>query len=72
MDRIYTNQRNGERRIHVEITESEISDLLDDIGPISPTDNPEFAATTELRRILVRAHDMFAASRMADAYEATL
>ncbi|MFD8088700.1 hypothetical protein [Streptomyces malaysiensis] len=28
MDRVYTNHRSGERRIHVEIEEAEIADLL--------------------------------------------
>jgi hypothetical protein len=29
MDRVYMNRRDGERRIHVEIEEAEITELLD-------------------------------------------
>jgi hypothetical protein len=33
MDRIYTNRRSGEQRIHVEIEAAEIRDLLADLAP---------------------------------------
>ncbi|OKH91475.1 hypothetical protein [Streptomyces uncialis] len=38
MERMYTNNRPGERRIHVEIGEAEITDLLAELGtPASDT-----------------------------------
>lgn len=33
MDRIYMNRRRGERRIHIEIDATEITDLLKDLAP---------------------------------------
>ncbi|MFF5784213.1 hypothetical protein ACFY8P_04490 [Streptomyces sp. NPDC012693] len=41
MDRIYMNRIEGQRRIHVEILDNEVSDLLDDLK----TDPERFAAT---------------------------
>lgn len=66
MDRIYTNHRHGERRIHVEIDENEIADLLDDLAPSGDA----FDATKRLHAILVRAHADFANDRRGDAHEA--
>jgi hypothetical protein len=67
MDRIYTNHRHGERRIHIEITENEIADLLDDLVPL---DHDAFAATEQFVEILVAAHEVFAQDRRNDAVEA--
>lgn len=33
MDRVYTNRRRGEERIHIEIEAAEIHDLLADLAP---------------------------------------
>ena len=66
MDRIYMNRRHGERRIHIEIDEAEIADLLDDIEPCDES----FESTKRLVQILKAAHDAFADSRMRDAAEA--
>ncbi|MCX5197195.1 hypothetical protein OOK31_25410 [Streptomyces sp. NBC_00249] len=68
MDRIYTNHRHGERRIHVEIAENEIADLLDDLSP----DTAWFATTTRLRQILHDAHEAFTNDRRNDAHEADI
>lgn len=66
MDRIYTNHIHGQRRIHIEIDEHEIADLLDDIEP-----HPEsFDSTKQLVQILKTAHDAFAEDRQRDAHEA--
>lgn len=66
MDRIYTNHRHGERRIHLEIGENEIADLLDDIEP-----NPEsFDSTKQLVQILKAANEAFENDRMRDTAEA--
>ncbi|MGW5477649.1 hypothetical protein [Streptomyces sp. NPDC004008] len=65
MDRIYTNHRHGERRIHIEIDEHEIADLLDDIEP-----NPEsFDSTKQLVQILKAANEAFENDRIRDAAE---
>ncbi|MEV7930557.1 hypothetical protein [Kitasatospora sp. NPDC088779] len=55
MDRIYTNRRRGERRIHLEIEEGEITDFLDGI---EPTDNSS-EAVKRLVELLRQAHDAF-------------
>lgn len=65
MDRIYTNHRHNERRIHIEIAENEIADLLDDLAP----DTAWFAATTQLHQLLLDAHKAFANDRRNDAHE---
>jgi hypothetical protein len=67
MDRIYTNNKANERRIHIEIDESEIADLLDDLRPIDPD---AFAATHRLVAILEDSHARFREARRDDAYEA--
>lgn len=67
MDRIYMNHRRGERRIHIEIDEAEIADLLDDIDP--PVLDA-FDSTKKLIEILKAAHDAFAGDRRSDAAEA--
>lgn len=55
MDRIYMNRRSGEQRIHVEILDNEISDLLDDL-----TTGPEpFAATHVFLDVLRAAEETF-------------
>lgn len=56
MDRIYMNRVPGSERIHIEIAENEVADLLDDL----PNENPEwFDATKKLRAILVRSSTDF-------------
>lgn len=67
MDRIYTNHRHNERRIHVEIADNEIADLLDDLLPL---DHDAFAATHRLVEILQDAHKAFTDDRRDDAAEA--
>jgi hypothetical protein len=68
VDRIYTNHRPGERRIHIEIAENEIADLIDDLTP-----GPDaFDATFRLIEILRAAHDTFAEDRRNDAHEAEI
>ncbi|MFE7115003.1 hypothetical protein ACFU99_06205 [Streptomyces sp. NPDC057654] len=65
MDLIYTNHRHGERRIHIEIDEHEVADILDDVAP-----GPEaFAATGRFIEILRESHRRFAADRQCDAVE---
>lgn len=56
MNRIYTNHRTGERRIHIEIDENEIADLIDDLAPAPDA----FDATFRLIEILRAAHSAFA------------
>ncbi|MFJ2399811.1 hypothetical protein ACIOUE_00805 [Streptomyces xanthochromogenes] len=51
MDRIYMNHRRGERRIHVEIEEQEIAELLD---------SRDGAAARRLDEILRTAQRAFA------------
>ncbi|MEU9470467.1 hypothetical protein AB0D78_28385 [Streptomyces avermitilis] len=66
MDRIYTNHRYGERRIHIEVDENEIADLLDDFTPTGDA----FDATKKLHALLVLAARDFANDRRGDAHEA--
>ncbi|SMF86461.1 hypothetical protein [Streptomyces sp. Amel2xC10] len=69
MDRIYTNHCHGERRIHIEIDENEIEDLLDDLAGV---DAPKaFTSTKDLLRILRESSSAFADDRSRDAQEAT-
>ena len=56
MDRIYTNRRPGELRIHLEIADNEIADLLDDLGT---PDFDAFPATREFIDMLRAAHSEF-------------
>ena len=50
-ERIYLNRRPGDERIHIEIPDNEIADLLDDLA-----ENPDwFEATKSLRSVLVQA-----------------
>jgi hypothetical protein len=58
MDRIYTNHRTGERRIHIEIDEQEIADLVAESGgrPLGP-------ATASLLAVLRQAHEVFTTGR---------
>jgi hypothetical protein len=66
MDRIYTNHRHNERRIHIEIADNEIADLLDDLHP-----GPDaFDATLRLIEILREANTVFGNDRQRDAHEA--
>lgn len=67
MDRIYTNHRHDERRIHIEIAENEIADILDDIAPCPPD---AFDATKRLVEILRESDARFARDRRDDAAEA--
>ncbi|MFJ5071661.1 hypothetical protein ACIQC7_35120 [Kitasatospora sp. NPDC088556] len=53
MDRIYMNRIDGQRRIHVEIHDNEISDLIDDLK----TDPESFAATHAFLGILRTAEE---------------
>lgn len=67
MDRIYINRIPGSERIHVEISSSEVADLLDDL----PAEDPEwFDATKKLRALLVQAHADFGQASRDNAYEA--
>lgn len=50
MDRVYMNRRGGERRIHVEIDEEEIAELLK---------SPGSEAGRRLNEILGEAHRQF-------------
>ncbi|MFI6530483.1 hypothetical protein [Streptomyces uncialis] len=68
MDRIYSNRIAGQRRIHVEIAENEIADLLDDL--VAPEDASE--STERLLAILTAAHADFGEARARDAHEAAL
>ncbi|KOT57086.1 MULTISPECIES: hypothetical protein [Streptomyces] len=65
MDRIYTNHRHGERRIHIEIDEHEVADLLNDLAP-----GPDaFPATLHLIELLRESHDRFTTGQQRDAAE---
>lgn len=55
-ERIYLSRREGDRRIHIEIADNEIADILDDF-PEPGSD--AFAATKQLYRVLVEAQRMF-------------
>ncbi|MEU7293350.1 hypothetical protein AB0A76_09120 [Streptomyces exfoliatus] len=55
MDRIYMNRIEGQRRIHVEIHENEVSDLLDDLK----ADPEHFASTRLFLGILRVAEEIF-------------
>ncbi|MFC8491814.1 hypothetical protein ACFUJU_13625 [Streptomyces sp. NPDC057235] len=55
MDRIYMNRIDGQRRIHIEIHDHEISDLLDDLQP----DPEHFDSTKTLLGILRAAEETF-------------
>ena len=61
-----TPQLTYPRRIHIEIDEHEIADLLDDIE----ASDESFDSTKQLVQILKAAHDAFADDRMRDAAEA--
>ncbi|MFD0269591.1 NUDIX domain-containing protein [Streptomyces sp. NPDC127106] len=53
MERVYLNNRSGERRIHVEIDEAEIAELLAELG------EPTTPALRQLAEILDAAHRRF-------------
>jgi hypothetical protein len=55
MERIYLNRIDGQRRIHVEIHENEVSDLLDDLK----ADPEHFASTRLFLGILRVAEEIF-------------
>ncbi|MEU5425964.1 hypothetical protein AB0H73_10200 [Streptomyces olivoreticuli] len=57
MERIYTNHLPGQRRIHVEIDEAEIADLLDELR------SPDSDAVRQLVEILGAAHRRFGGDR---------
>ncbi|WP_367138921.1 MULTISPECIES: hypothetical protein [Streptomyces] len=64
-ERIYMNRIAGQRRVHIEIPENEIADLLDDFTP-----GPDaFEAAKRLHQILQQAAVDFGAARRDDAYE---
>jgi hypothetical protein len=67
MDRIYTNLRHDGRRIHIEIDENEVADLLDDFRPL---DHDAFAATHRLVAILEDANADFRKTRIDEAFTA--
>ena len=67
MDRIYTNHRHNERRIHIEINEAELADLLDDLDPPA---SDTFAATKRLLELLRESDAVFTEDRKRDAHEA--
>lgn len=69
MDRIYINRRHGERRIHVEIDEAELADLLEDFEDIGEDDNA-YNATKKFLEILAAAGKTFAEGRRSDVAEA--
>lgn len=69
MDRIYTNHRHNERRIHIEIAENEVADLLDDLGQLNPD---WFDATKKFRDLLIDTEAVFANDRHNDAHEADI
>ncbi|MFE3123711.1 hypothetical protein ACFXHD_09850 [Streptomyces hydrogenans] len=55
MDRIYMSRIDGQRRIHVEITDSEVSDLLEDLRPV-----PEhYDSTRAFLAVLDAAEEIF-------------
>jgi hypothetical protein len=67
MDRIYTNMRHGDRRVHIEIGENEVADLLDDLLPL---DHDAFAATHRFVAILEDANADFRKARLDEAFTA--
>jgi hypothetical protein len=67
MDRIYTSLRHNSRRVHIEIDENEVADLLDDLRPL---DHDAFAATHRLVAILEDANADFRRARLDDAFTA--
>lgn len=69
MDRIYTNHRHDERRIHIEIDENELADLLEDFQDIADDDNA-YAATKRLIELLRESDAVFTEDRKSDAHEA--
>lgn len=69
MDQIYMDRRPGSRRIHVEIDENDVSNLLDDLKD-SPDLQDAFAETRRFLEILESAKEEFRRQRREDAYEA--
>ncbi|MEV5140346.1 hypothetical protein AB0K71_05945 [Streptomyces syringium] len=65
-ERIYMNRIAGQRRIHIEIEDHEVGDLLDDFTPADDA----FDATKRLHQILRQAAADFATAARNDAYEA--
>lgn len=62
MDRIYMNRIEGQRRIHIEIDDHEVTNLLDDLK-----DDPEhYADTRRLLGILRAAEEVFSPTAAAD------
>ena len=55
MDRIYMNRIDGQRRIHIEITDSEVSDLLEDLQP----DPEHYDSTNAFLALLDAAEETF-------------
>ncbi|MGW8679597.1 hypothetical protein ACWGNN_00760 [Streptomyces sp. NPDC055817] len=68
MDRIYLNRAPGQRRVHIEIAENEVLDLLDDFTPADGA----FDATKRLRVLLELAAKDFDEANRDDAYEADI
>ncbi|KAB7839466.1 hypothetical protein [Streptomyces mobaraensis] len=57
MDRIYMNRIDGQRRIHIEIHDNEVSDLIDDLIGNLKIDPEPFAATHAFLSILRTAEE---------------
>ncbi|WP_331719712.1 hypothetical protein [Streptomyces virginiae] len=57
MERVYLNNRIGERRIHIEFDEAEIAELLTELG------EPTSHSMRELIEILATAHHRFGRER---------
>lgn len=71
MDQIYMDRRPDSRRIHIEIDENDVSELLDDLKD-SPDLQDAFAATRRFLEILESAKEQFKQQRREDAYEAEI
>lgn len=62
MERIYMNRIEGQRRIHIEIDDNEVTDLLDDLKG-----SPEYyPATRQLLSLLAAAEEVFSPVSAAD------
>ena len=66
---IYTDTRPDQHRIHVEIDEGDIADLLDDLRPL---DHDVFGATKDFIALLEDTQAKFRALHLAEAHEAEI
>lgn len=69
MDIIYTKVTGGERRAHIEITQSDVADMLDDLDG-SPDLFDAFASTRNFIDILHTLRGKFRQADKSDAHEA--